>query len=105
MEAAVAAELPTAPISHLQQARWFHTGGPWTWMQEQTRARNMDSIRLLMCADPGPIHEPAVRRPRNNRLDLDELTPHLNERRQERNIFFFSFTQSDSLVFGRFGRA
>lgn len=30
MEAAEAAQLPTAHISHLQQARWFHTGGPWS---------------------------------------------------------------------------
>lgn len=30
MEAAEAAELPTAHISHLHRARWFHTGGPWT---------------------------------------------------------------------------
>lgn len=28
MEAAEAAQLPTAHISHLHRARWFHTGGP-----------------------------------------------------------------------------
>ena len=30
MEAAAAAELPSAHISHLHRARSFHTGGPWS---------------------------------------------------------------------------
>lgn len=54
---------PTAHISHLQQARWFHTGGPWCCLQEETRfpLTNMD-----LYSAPGPNHAcaPAVRRPR-----------------------------------------
>lgn len=61
LEAAVAAELPTAHISHLQQARWSHTGGPWSFYCKRLDSPSQIWISTLL----GLIHAcaPAVRRP------------------------------------------
>ncbi|CAB1452969.1 unnamed protein product [Pleuronectes platessa] len=45
---------PTAPISHLQQARWFHTGGP-----RRVHGKRRDSPHtwaMDFCSAPGLIH-------------------------------------------------
>lgn len=59
----MAAELPTAHISHLQQARWFHTGGPWSLGRDTIPLTNVDFYSA-----PGPIHAcaPAAWRPGRN---------------------------------------
>lgn len=61
MEAAAAAQHSSAHISHLQQARCFHTGGPWlSTGRGMTPHTNKD-----FCSAPGLVHThaPDVRRP------------------------------------------
>lgn len=55
LEAAAAAQLPTAHISHLQPGRCFNTGGPWCSCRKRhdppLQLSNVDSSSAA-----GPIH-------------------------------------------------
>lgn len=83
----MAAELPTAHISHLQQARWFHTGGPWTLYRKRHDSLVLIWISTLISADPGTypyMHtccpEAGTGYVAKTPLDLGELKLRLNRR-------------------------
>lgn len=56
LEAAVAAELPTAHISHLQQARWSHTGGPWSFYWKRLDSPSQIWISTLLQDSSMHVH-------------------------------------------------
>lgn len=47
---------PTAHISHLQQARWFHTGGPWCVCRKRHDAPHKIWISILLQDLPMHAH-------------------------------------------------